>query len=112
MKRAILAVGVLALVAACGGPAGGGSGTGIPAGQPARAPVVAPNHPIGVPPVQGGAIAPGQAPQRHNAGAVPQPTAQPGSGTGPAERDGLPPCFGSGNPPLHKLCPVGGPAAP
>src|SRR5215472_10856832 len=106
MKRAILAGSVLLLVAACGAAAGGNGPSG-PAGQPGRAHAAAPNGALGVP-AQGGVAAPTQAPkssQPANTGQLqPLPSAQPGSGNGPAVGTGMPQCPGGDNPPVHRLC--------
>jgi len=107
VKRTILAGCALVLTAACGA-----SGGGTPAGQPARAPVVAPGERVGVPAqAQPAAPAPtpAQAPPAQQISPQPirpLPTSPPASGSGPAERDGVPPCPMGSNPPLHKICPL------
>jgi hypothetical protein len=97
------------MAAACGASEGGAPTA--PMAQPVR---VAPGQAVGAP-------APGQpvpAPHATTAPANPRPASGAGSDAagGPAQR-GMPQCPVGGNPPLHRLCPVGpvrdgGPAAP
>lgn len=109
MRRAILAVGVLLLAAACGA-SGGGAGSPAQSGQhaqPVRAqPVVHAAQPVTV------QVQP--APEQSQAPAQPAPPApaptssgSSGGGTGPAVDDGtIRPCPIGTSPPLHKICPV------
>ena len=109
VKRTIAAAGVLLLGAACGVSAGE-SATPASGRQPAR---VVQAEPAGVgvqgQPAPQASARPAPAPTHATAPVNPQPTPQPGSGSGPAERPGAPQCP-VGNPPLHRVCPVGPPA--
>jgi hypothetical protein len=113
MKLAI-AAGVLLLVAACG--ASGGAPT-TPVGQPVRVMPAGQAAPAkaGAQPAQSQPAAGQHATAPPAGGARPSP-ASGGDGTGPAVGQGMQHCPVGSNPPLHRLCPVGGsnggPAAP